>query len=115
MERELPPYRAAVTKPTRSNIWPTLIVGLTLAAIIAGGFQLLGKTRHRWEASRTERVQRQEAFEEQWRASQATPAQQQADRARPREPLRNPNLRCINGQLFRKLPNGWENIPGERC
>ncbi|MFN6505661.1 hypothetical protein ISN34_12125 [Xanthomonas translucens pv. translucens] len=24
-------------------------------------------------------------------------------------------LRCINGTLFRRIPNGWENIPGSSC
>lgn len=23
--------------------------------------------------------------------------------------------RCINGTPFRKIPGGWENVPGQRC
>lgn len=28
---------------------------------------------------------------------------------------RNGEFRCINGIAFRRIPGGWENIPGENC
>jgi hypothetical protein len=28
---------------------------------------------------------------------------------------RNEGLRCIGGVVFRRIPGGWENVPGEAC
>ena len=38
----------------------------------------------------------------------------EAQRERQRQ-LESGELRCIGGTLLRKLPDGWENVPGERC
>lgn len=128
MERELPPYRAAVTKPARPSIWPTLIVGAVLATVIGGGIYLLGQTRAKWEANRASKAERAAAFERQWQQQQdAATVQRVKDEAElealRREIIRNRDepkvlpeaLRCINGQLFRKIPGGWENLPDSVC
>ncbi len=28
---------------------------------------------------------------------------------------RNKELRCVGGVVFRRIPGGWENVPGETC
>lgn len=138
MERERPPYRAAVTKPARPAIWPILIVSAVLLAVIGSGFALLGQTRTKWERNRAEKTNKIAEFERQWKAQtfpalSAQEAQQrrreatldlewerrhradEASQDQAARDLTNGKLRCINGQLFRRLPDGWENIPGERC
>lgn len=128
MERELPPYRAAVTKPARPSIWPTLIVGAVLASVIGGGIYLLGQTRAKWEANRAGKAERAAAFERQWQQQQDAMTVERVQAAAQleelrREAIRNRGkpvvapepLRCINGQLFRRIPGGWENLPDARC
>lgn len=130
MERELPPYRAAVTKPARPSIWPTLIVGVVLATVIGGGVYLLGQTRAKWEANRASKAERAAAFERQWQQQQDAETVQRVQAAAELEELRREAirtrdqpkvlpeaipLRCINGQLFRRIPGGWENLPDARC
>ena len=128
MERELPPYRAAVTKLARPSIWPTLIVGVVLAAVIGGGVYLLGQTRAKWEANRAGKAERAAAFERQWQQQQDEEAVRRARAGAEleelrREAIRNRDkpddlpepLRCINGQLFRRIPGGWENLPDTTC
>lgn len=40
----------------------------------------------------------------------------QRNRQRAEAELRErASWRCINGTPFRKIPGGWENVPGERC
>lgn len=121
MERELPPYRAAVTRPARPSIWPTLLIGAVLAAVVAGGVHLLAQTRQRWESNRSDRAERAAAFERDWQQQQARAAEREKARLESRQqppvlpPVYSDNLRCLNGQLFRRLPNGWENLPGTTC
>lgn len=129
MERELPPYRAAVTKPERASIWPTIAITAVLLAVAGCGVYLIGQTNARWEKNRTDKAARIAEFERRWAAQQAgnvslpsekpSPEVQQLldniERERTRPQKLPDGLRCINGQLFRKLPNGWENIPGQRC
>ncbi|MBD9377934.1 hypothetical protein [Pseudoxanthomonas sp. PXM04] len=128
MERELPPYRAAVTKPARPSIWPTLIVGAVLATVIGGGVYLLGQTRAKWEANRAGKAERAAAFERQWQQQQDAEVVQRVQADAKLEELRRAAirnrdqpetlpepLRCINGQLFRRIPGGWENLPDTDC
>lgn len=135
MEREQPPYRAALTKPARSSIWPTLIISAVLMAVIGSGVYLLGQTRAKWEQKRADKATKIAEFERQWQAQQFPP---QNDLQRRREAslelewerrhraeealynqtardLTEGKLRCINGQTFRKIPNGWENLPDTPC
>lgn len=120
MERELPPYRRTFAHRNRSTIWLILAVGALLAIAIAAGADLLSKTRERWEARHQElqpTVQPEPAIDLQ-RAAQLADIrerrEQAAEQVRTNE-MKRDGYRCINGQLFRKLPNGWENLPGERC
>jgi hypothetical protein len=103
-------------------------IGLVLAGALWGGLKLLGDTRSTWEQQRTERrnnaerirgaaanadqhalTERQRALEELQQREVA------AAQERYRTEIAEGRLRCINGQLFRRLDNGWENIPGQRC
>lgn len=97
----------------RSGIIHITLIGLALATVIAGGVHLLGRTQLAWNARYGERPPTPKA-QPQSEAPLVLPApdpvyeQLKKDFAAGR-------LRCVNGQLFRKLPNGWENIPGEDC
>lgn len=129
MERELPPYRAAVTKPARASIWPTVAITAVLLAVAGCGIYLLGQTHARWEKNRADKAARIAEFERQWTAQEAATkaAQTEEDRRQIEEmkaeiererlrPLNPPeSLRCINGQLFRRIPGGWENLPDSSC
>ena len=41
-------------------------------------------------------------------------AAQRAD-ADQSKPAKKDEFRCINGIAFRRIPGGWENVPGEYC
>lgn len=131
MERELPPYRAAVTKPARASIWPTIAITAVLLAVAGCGVYLIGQTHARWEKNRADKAARIAEFERQWKAQQSPsktapyvvsdPAWEHDQREmenlflqRERD-LRSGKLRCINHQVFRRLPNGWEHLPGDTC
>lgn len=126
MERELPPYRAAVTQRTRASIWPVLLVAVVLLAAIIGVLRIYAGTRAAWERNQqpSQNTQLSRAIdagtyqpsspqilpraitEEELRALQREEQKRQKARS---------ELRCINGQVFRRIPNGWENLPFEQC
>lgn len=37
------------------------------------------------------------------------------EQAERREQQQRNEVRCIGGVLFRRIPGGWENVPGESC
>lgn len=131
MERELPPYRRTFAHRSRSSVWTILAVGALLAIAITAGAQLLSATRARWEARYASPVAAPipvptaptaaEAMLDQRREQKLAEIRkardQRAQKAAETQTLQRPagQYRCINGQLFRKLPNGWENLPGEHC
>lgn len=111
----------------RTGIFQIIGIGLVLAVALWGALALLGDTRSTWEQQRADRnaqvarmrelaasgartgEQDQRALQEaQQRAIATAQERQRADVAAGR-------LRCVNGLLFRRLDNGWENIPGRRC
>lgn len=111
-------------KPDSGTIWPTIIVAIVLGICLAAGIKLLANTRAAWERNQqpspnqitaarvdAETKRQREIEAEVQRRLRA----QTATRSAIEPPAQNPNFRCINGQLFRRLPNGWENVPGERC
>lgn len=121
-------------KPDRSTLWPIIIVAGVLAICVIAGVRMLVSTRAAWERNqapsanqiiaqridakqtRDIEVDREIALREQ-RLEEIRKARsrQAAPFIAPPEGTKTETLRCIGGQLFRKLPNGWENIPGERC
>lgn len=128
MERELPPYRQTFKQAPRASSWPAILIGAFMLAIIAGGVHLLGETRQRWESNKAAQASKSAEFERQWKAQQFPPTTPAPDRtyelARLRQlredaeqrRLEQQGLRkCINGVVFRRIPNGWENVPHARC
>lgn len=122
--------RAGVTmdRPTprreRTGIIQIVLIGAVLIAALYGGLRLLASTydahaaRQQERATHAAQVRRAAAHAEQLREAEAQLVQLAAirrDRATKEADMRAGKLRCINGQLFRKLDNGWENLPGQRC
>lgn len=119
MERELPPYRRTFAHRGRSSIWTILALGALLAIAITAAAQLLSKTRERWEARNAPSAPAapQPTLDD-VRAARLAEIRDRRERAATDQAARQQDghqYRCINGQLFRRLPNGWENLPGEHC
>lgn len=117
MERSTP-------RRERTGIIQIVLIGAVLIAALYGGLRLLASTydahaarqqdratkaaQIRQAANRAQQQHEAEARLVQLAAIRRAHAAQEAD-------MRAGKLRCINGQLFRKLENGWENLPGRRC
>ncbi len=112
------------TKPERTGLWQILLITAVLGFVIYGAFILLGRTRTAWEEQRAQRDTRRQQIQQTAASGmhqahlkykeEATRVARQRYEERQRK-LASGELRCINHQMFRKLPNGWENIPGDRC
>ncbi|WP_170874127.1 hypothetical protein [Xanthomonas translucens] len=133
MERQRPEYLPAQRSERVGIVW-TVLIGAALAAAMAGGAMIYIETAAAWQRNQSERTKATEAqraagnaamqegsaarkFEQieeiRWRreAADRIEKQRQAEQvARTRG-----ELRCINGTLFRRIPNGWENLPGSSC
>lgn len=108
----------------RTGIIQIVLIGAVLIAALYGGLRLLASTydahaaRQQQRQKHADQVRRAAAHAEQMREAEAKLVQLAAirrARAAQEEEMRAGKLRCINGQLFRKLDNGWENLPGQRC
>lgn len=108
----------------RTGIIQIVLIGAVLIAALYGGLRLLASTydahaaRQQQRKTHANQVRRAAANAEQMREAEAQLVQLAAirrARAAQEEEMRTGKLRCINGQLFRKLDNGWENLPGQRC
>lgn len=143
MERERPEYLPPIEKPRWGFPWLT-VIGISVLALAVFGVKQHLATQAAWNQRFQERqpsttqapsarltpaqwAQRQREDAEiirQFRERQAM-AEQQSPLTLPKpmteQEFKQRNhteangLRCINGILFRRLPNGWENIPGSRC
>lgn len=123
MERERPEYLPAIRQSRWEFPW-LLVIGIVLLGLMAGGVHMLTRTNAAWE-QRFKPVERhpptvdvhpeRDAYIAEIRrrraaAEQATRTGEAASRART-----SSELRCIGGTLFRKIPGGWENLPGRSC
>lgn len=123
MERDLPPYRRTFAHRGRSSVWTILALGVLLALAITAAAQLLSKTRERWEARNTQPASVSEPATpkptgddmREARLAEIRDRRERAERDQGARERDGHQYRCINGQLFRRLPNGWENLPGEHC
>lgn len=108
----------------RTGIVQIVLIAAVLLAALYGGLRLLGGTRASWEARKQERAQHaadiREAVAQAHREETQALRQAGYDRLieherKISEGLKSGRYKCVNGVLFRRLANGWENVPGERC
>lgn len=124
MDREKPPYLDKIPRDRRGN-WPMYLLAAALLAALIGGWKIYAGTVAAWsqrfanpEPSANEKINAQVIAERQLavdRLRQQSEAARAEARLRRIQQLESGELRCINGTLLRKLPDGWENVPGERC
>lgn len=117
MERSTP-------RRERTGIIQIVLIGAVLIAALYGGLRLLASTydahaaRQQERATNAAKIRHAAHKAEEQREAEAKLAQLGAirrARAEQDAEMRAGKLRCINGQLFRKLDNGWENLPGRKC
>jgi hypothetical protein len=108
----------------RTGIVQIVLIATVLLAALYGGLRLLGGTHAAWQARKDERTAHAAAIKQ--AANNAQRAEQHSfEEARERrlieyeqelsEGLQSGRLKCVHGVLFRRIPNGWENVPGEHC
>lgn len=114
----------AVQRRERTGIIQIVVIAAVLLAALYGGLRLLGSTYAAWElrqsetAARAEQLRAPDRRAAETRAAEAKLSQLNAirrSRAQLEADMQAGQLRCINGQLFRRLDNGWENLPGRSC
>lgn len=125
MERERPEYLPPI-KPRRWSFpWLTFI-GIVVLALAAFGIKQHLDTQAAWNKRFTEQPKSspQQAYDPAAPANSKADAQREAMIAEirlrreqaEREAMKDRDgWRCINGVPFRKIPGGWENVPGQRC
>lgn len=108
----------------RTGIVQIVLIAAVLLAALYGGLRLLGATHAAWEQRNAERSSAAKAIRlaseraqesEHARVQQAQLETVRQEREEYEEAIRNGRIRCINGQLFQRLENGWANLPGQRC
>ncbi|PPJ42727.1 MULTISPECIES: hypothetical protein [unclassified Pseudoxanthomonas] len=108
----------------RTGIVQIVLIAAVLLAALYGGLRLLGGTHAAWQARKDERTAHAAAIKQ--AANNVQRGEQLSyEEARDRrlieyeqelsEGLQSGRLKCVHGVLFRRIPNGWENVPGERC
>jgi hypothetical protein len=129
MERERPDYLPPINQNRWSFPW-LAFWAIALAAMAAAGVALHLKTNEAW----SQRFERAAAGADprmgheptvastDLRERAADPKQLTVDQhaarmrqARERNRWEAENRRCVSGTVFRKIPGGWENVPGLRC
>jgi len=128
MERERPEY----LPPIKGRRWEfpwLLLIGIALAAIMVGGVSMLAKTNAAWakrfdtnarvtadSAGQTGATPVDPPVTRGRRQDANTAAQRQERRMRDSDrATENERTRCISGTVFRRIPGGWENVPGMSC
>lgn len=132
MERERPDYLPPIERRRWTFPW-LAFWALIMAALVAGAVHQHIKTSSAWK-DRFGKTAVQRFNEMPTLASspepgptlkqQPTEAEAQRIKARSerimreaREQIRweQENRKCIDGTVFRRIPGGWENMPGLRC
>lgn len=128
MERERPEYLPPIERRRWEFPW-LAVLAIALLALLVGGAHMLTKTHAAWNerfratdtatadpAPQTQVLAdaEREAMLAEIRLKRAA-AEAEAKSAEQRRRLETPELRCINGMLFRRIPGGWENITGQSC
>ncbi|MCU0999745.1 hypothetical protein JAK44_02045 [Stenotrophomonas maltophilia] len=127
MERERPEYLQPIPRSRWEfpwlGLWAVLLLGMAGA-----GIWLHLRTGDAWSA----RFQREPTPTPSTSAGTVAQPEPMADRkallaeirarreraereAQNAERQRRAEIRCIGGVAFRRIPGGWENIPGETC
>jgi hypothetical protein len=108
----------------RTGIIQIVLIAAVLLAALYGGLRLLGGTRASWEARKQERAQHAAEIREAVAQAQRDENQALKDAGEQRlrdyereisEGMKSGRFKCVSGVLFRRIPNGWENVPGEHC
>jgi hypothetical protein len=108
----------------RTGIIQIVLIAAVLLAALYGGLRLLGGTRASWEARKQERAQHAAEVREAVAQAQRDENQALKDAGEQRlrdyereisEGMKSGRFKCVSGVLFRRIPNGWENVPGEHC
>lgn len=126
MERERPEYLPAIQRSRWNFPW-LFFIAVVLAALAAAGVHMLLKTNAAWTtrfqqagenlppatppdgANAPSAPTAAQIAEIRLRRA-AAEAQIQGERRQADE-----GLKCIDGTTFRRIPGGWENVPGRRC
>lgn len=108
----------------RTGIVQIVLIAAVLLAALYGGLRLLGGTRASWEARKQERAQHAAEIREAVAQAQRAEMQAMKDAGEQRlidyegeisEGLKSGRYKCVSGVLFRRIHNGWENVPGATC
>ncbi|HFF6215717.1 hypothetical protein [Stenotrophomonas maltophilia] len=138
MERERPEYLQPIPRTRWEfpwlGMWAVLLLGMAGAGIwlhlktgdawsarfkkpeVAASEAPLNTPHNRaFMAELRERRERAEAEIKMVQAMNDEIAMKNAEAARLKNATDNDGLRCINGVAFRRIPGGWENVPGATC
>ncbi len=131
MERERPEYLPPIEPRRWSFPWLALWAALLLG-MAGAGISLHLRTNAAWierfqnhkaaSADASQPTAQQAPAQES--APELTPAEKEAyiahirmrrERAEREAKRQSEELRCIGGVAFRRIPGGWENVPGATC
>ncbi len=127
MERERPEYLQPIPRSRWEfpwlGMWAVLLLGMAGA-----GIWLHVRTGDAWNArfqsepmpaqsiSTDPATQREPVTDRKAALAEIRARREQAEREAQQEARqRRAEIRCISGVAFRRIPGGWENIPGETC
>ncbi len=119
MERERPEYLPPIKPRGWSFPW-MLVIGITVLVLAGYGAKQHLATQAAWNARFARKATPPPApslppmIQDADPVEQIRRAQQIRERAE-RDMKERATWRCINGTPFRKIPGGWENVPGQRC
>lgn len=119
MERERPEYLPPIQSRRWSFPW-LLVIGLAVLVLAGYGVKQHLATQAAWEARFARKTAPRTAptlppvIQDTDPVEQIRRAQQIRERAE-QDMKERATWRCIDGTPLRKIPGGWENVPGQRC
>jgi len=123
MERERPDYLPAI-RPSRWEFPWLLVLGIVLLGLLAGGAHMLIRTNAAWAARFQTPQERprtiapnaaRDAHIAELRLRRAAAEQEAKAAARTTGNDASPEMKCVGGTLFHRIPGGWENVPNRGC